>query len=790
MNRSKSLSSKGISHTLHSCHLVLIAMLLILSVVLRPQVVKAEAAGISVKEINYENSTIILNVNPQDTEVYFSDSSQKTWEKVPGEIQGDHTIIMDISWISISKNYELTLKGNKTKTITSITIPKRATNFRASYNKVTGKVTFSNAGDRTVEWRKKGSTIWNTVNPNTLTEELKYLYTNGATIYFRLAPVNGTSITNLGFRPSNEVTVTIPKKSQAPAIKIDGSKFIIPVKRNMAYRTVKGNEILTGWTNITSSTNLQLKDIATSAMYQNSTSAQEEVTLQFRTNATSSSQVSNISTVTIPVQEGSPDTDTNGISLSYTSSTTLMIEVKAASSNKPFEYTIVKENDELDYKDARWNEVTSSSPISISKSKAPEGSHIYLRKKSLEAGENTEFSLASTEIDLTGVNGVRYVKPPKADTLETIVLVAGICKDTDSSSNINFVFYSPVSTTISSIELYDSYGTNRGTVSCKSSVAKNTKSTDANDQYIITTGITTTSSIDQITEELLYAKLNFANSDTFTSTPTSGISLYLYPRTIVNNPSGEDYRTKFERIYLSRKEEDQSHFKFKLDLGTAKVMDSTEVNKSTSEDTAISKLQFNGYTLDKGKDYTVEYGSYLDNDKNNVRTATVTIDVANMEKSSSITATDETLPLMIHLNNNEVLKDHIYLNLISTATMDKAPIAWSITEGSLKETQTTTVTNPDGTSSTITEDVITFTIPLSMYDTSYGVSISDVTWGGISILDSAIVENGKATIYLSNKKINKLSTDSTETQNVIITLSNGFVIKNGCILTIIDNGKE
>jgi hypothetical protein len=52
-------------------------------------------------------------------------------------------------------------------------------------------------------------------------------------------------------------------------------------------------------------------------------------------------------------------------------------------------------------------------------------------------------------------------------------------------------------------------------------------------------------------------------------------------------------------------------------------------------------------------------------------------------------------------------------------------------------------------------------------------------------MGSANVTAGKATIYLSNAKINKLTTSSTDTKNIVITLSNGFVINSGCKLTII-----
>jgi len=141
--------------------------------------------------------------------------------------------------------------------------------------------------------------------------------------------------------------------------------------------------------------------------------------------------------------------------------------------------------------------------------------------------------------------------------------------------------------------------------------------------------------------------------------------------------------------------------------------------------------------------------------------------------------------MIIELNNKEILADDIYITLVSTATMKNIPISWSISEGSLKETKASTKTNTDGSTTTVTEEVISYIIDLTLFDNSYEVSISDVTWGDLSILGSASVTAGKATIYLSNAKINKLVTNSTDTKNIVITLSNGFVIGNGCKLTII-----
>jgi hypothetical protein len=431
----------------------------------------------------------------------------------------------------------------------------------------------------------------------------------------------------------------------------------------------------------------------------------------------------------------------------------------------------------LNYQLAKWSSITSSSPVSLRSSAAPNGSHIFIRKKSIEATDSSNGTLASVETDVSGNNGISYPQAPTANAATTLITTAGVCQAGKSASHLTFVLYSPTTTTVSSVKFLDAYGIHKGAVSCSSTVAVNSASTSTNDKYIITTKITSTSEIDTFTEELLYANITLANSDTIISTAANGVLLYLYPNTTVNNPVGDDYSEDFERIYLSTEVEDVSSFKFKLDFGTAMVIDTSAINKYTTIPTAISQIKYSGYTLTPGTDYTVEYG---------FATATITVHVNNFEASTIITGMDQAIPLIINLNNNETLDNDIYLTLVSTAKIDKTPIAWSITEGSLKETKTSTITNTDGSTTTITEEVITYTITLTLFDPSYGVSVSNVTWGGTSVFGSAKVIDGKATIYLSNAKINKLSTDSTETHNIEISLSNGFVIKAGCKLTILN----
>ncbi len=772
------------------CVLAATAVLLIFVVVYFSPIIAKADTSITVTEINYQDSTITLKVNAADTKIYFSDSKKKTWEEVPGTISSSKTITMDISWISVSSNYVLTFKGDYSTTVVSVTIPKQVTNFKATYNQSKGTLSFSNTVNRTIQWRKKASSTWNTVDTSTISTELNYMCNEGVSVIFRLAPVNGTGTSSVGYRPSKEVTLTIKAKSSAPSVTVDGSSLSISATKGQAYRIVNSDSTTTDWITVTKTRKIPLSEIAPSAMYTTGSASRSEVTLQFRTNASSSKQVSKITTLTVPVQEGAPDADTYGIIMKYTSSTTLSLQVKAASSTVPFEYTIVKKNNELDYLTASWTAIKSNAEISINNVVAPEGSHIYIRKKLIEETDDVDFAVASVELDVSGTDGVVYPDEPSTSNLTTLITTAGAVNSTDSSTYLTFTLYSAVSTTVSTIDFLDSYGVSQGTVSIKSTVASNTASTDSSNAYIITTKIIATNNLDNATEELLFAKMTLANSDVITSSNTAGVRLYIYPCSVVNNPdSTEDkngeYTNSFSRVYLSNASDDDSYFKFRLDLGTRNVPSSTEAGSLTSTETAVSKLTYDDYTLTSGTDYTVEYGTYVNDDDDTIRTATVTVNVSSFEASSLIDITNTAEPLKITLNNGETLPDDIYITLVNTATLSKK-ISWSMTEGSLKETKTTTTTSSSGTTTSVTEDVISYTLTLTLFDEDYDVSITDVTWGGTSVLGSTTISSGTATVNLSNAKLNKLSTDSTTTKSLIITFSNGFSIKSGCTLTVLN----
>lgn len=744
---------------------------------------KAREMKLAVKEINYSNSTITLYSPNGDSEVYFSDSKKSKWETVPGGIDRNGLITMNLSWVSVTSNYTLTFKGDRSTEVLTVKLPKQVTNFKASFQMAKGTMSFSNTSGRPVEWRKNGTYIWKTVNMATINQELEYLYNNGATVYFRLAPVNGDG-NSVGMRASKEVSVTIKKKSDAPKVTIDGSKFTIDSVGGLVYRIVNPDGSTSDWLSPKSSS-LKLSEVAAEAMYRQG-AEQKQVILQFRKKATASVQVSSVATIVVPVQDAAPDIVKDNISVTYSGSSTIQLQVKAAGASTPFEYTIVKENESLNYSDTVWIPITSDDAVTIDAKKAPEGSHIYLRRKS--TGTDDKFKLASDVVCLTGNKPLEYPEGVQTEQLTMLVSIAGICNPENSSGNLEFILYSAYRTTVDTIQFRDSYGKQKGAVLCKSSVSRNTASTGEDDRYIITTKITSTSELDKVTDEVLYADITLKNTDKIESTEDNGVILYLYPASYVHNPDGDEYTTAFERLHSSKDQNDNDEFTFVIDMGTEALVNRNDIDALTAEPTLVKAIQYDGYTLLQGTDYTVSYDSYInDRTQESIRTAEVTVNVKAFENQPDIENFDKAIPMVITLNNGETLKDSVTIKLIRTAALREAPIAWSILEGSLPETKIITKTNTDGSTTQEAVEVTTYELTMDVFDKKYNVGVSDVTWGGYSVLKSAVVSDGVITIQLSNPKINRLTTDETTTNNLEFELSNGYTIRTGCKLTILNN---
>lgn len=544
------------------------------------------AAGnkVSVEEIDYSSSTITVKMAAADTTLYISDSKQKKWECVPMAIDpSTKEIVLDISWISLTKDYALSLKGDYSSDPVKVIIPKQVTNFRASYNTATGLVTFTNAGSRTIEWKKRDALTWTTVpsDSNVFKDQLLSLCPNGAVVLFRLAPENGTSASKPGMRASKEVSCSISKKSASPAITVNDETLCIPVTKGMQYRftnedgnpisgtDMEGRSLENGaWADIKKTENLPIAKLAPVSIYTQSNTVTQDVYVQFRTMATSSKQISNNTTIHIPAQEPLTQSAIAGAKLEYTSSTTFEITISAAGPDNPYEYCVINTNDIKDgitidsVEDLTWNTVNAATAVTVDgKAKGiKDNSLIYIRRKAVSQLGSDEYRLASPSHLLATIEYPGNVKATSDGKLKWIQTIAGICDTANVDGYIEFDLYSPSKQIVKEMKLVGFQNKeNYGTVDIKSVVKENSAKTGSDDAYIITTTITSTSRIDQKAESestrKMLAYFTFQNADKTSSSGTfesseedGGIALYLYPATKVNNPSGSTAKADSREI--------------------------------------------------------------------------------------------------------------------------------------------------------------------------------------------------------------------------------------------------
>ena len=210
--------------------LALTLLVLVFSVSVK---VKADET-VAVTEIDYEKSTITVKLGSGDTELQISDSKQKTWETVTVDpVSG--SVTFDISWIPVSKDYVLSLRGDKNKQAVKVKIPKQEKTLKVSYTAATGSLDITGDNGRTIQWRKKNSTKWKTYNPTTFSKTLEGLVTKGGTLVFRTAPVKGNA-TSAGLRPGKEISVAIKHKTAAPKVAIDDEKLTFKIEKGLEYR--------------------------------------------------------------------------------------------------------------------------------------------------------------------------------------------------------------------------------------------------------------------------------------------------------------------------------------------------------------------------------------------------------------------------------------------------------------------------------------------------------------------------------------------------------------------------
>ena len=808
---------------------------------------------VSVLKIDYEKSIISVKLGTNDTALQISDGKMKKWETVINEpVNG--VINLDISWIPVGKDYTLTLRGDVNSAPVSVTIPKQNKTFKASYSP-SGGLSFSDRGTGTLQWKKKNGIRWRNfpANEAEFNKTITGMIVKGGVLMFRTAPVNGDA-TSSGARPSKEVSVTIKPKSAAPVIRVDDVKMTLPLKKGMEYRYCdeKGN-VSNGavWTTVDKDEDVRLSTIAAKAMT-DGTNKGEDVYIQFRMKATDKTQLSNIATVAIPGQEPLTQAEKEEIKLEYTSTEGFLLTVGAATEKTPYEYCILSDKDRDDgitienYKEVSWFTVPVTKIVSVTKSKAGDGSKVYVRKKAVGKSGDEKYAIASNYYELPEI---KY--PKEISTIDGHLVwlqtIAGQCRETNAGNHLVFSTYSSVETPITEIKYVD-YSTKATIASVLTgsgkfeSVVRELTPVEISGlpkeqqdyKYLITTTIKTTEGLDSnITDEdsrkiLLYFKQGANSTEYVTSDDEKGVALYIHPKSIINNPDDStaadamnakktikitgdhgEFLTQFTRMYNSNalfeiKSNDWSKcdphvFSVVIDLGSKYEPKSDSEGEFTNNEITVTKLVFDGVSFIKdeknssGDVYYIQ--NYVDSSDSvtheEKRTIILTIDTNAMEKNAQIKPTEGKLPLYIHLSNGEIISN-VRLEYVKSAYVVKDDnstepqnLSWSITGIQKKEITTTTEVN--GVLTTVTtEDDSAKTIWLKLYNAQADMELSMVTFDGHSVCKDISREGGYIKAVLSNSLLNNITQNiNTQiSQNLVFTFDNGFILAEGFKLVI------
>lgn len=366
-----------------------------------------QAEPVRVEEIDYEEGYIQIATN-HNTKVYFSDSSKSTWSQIEGDIVNGK-LYFDISWISIKSDYELNLKGSDDKTVETICLPAYDSTLAVKFDKLTGTldITSETYAD-TFEWRKDSeNTSWKQVpmdlektedaNVWNFLQNIESMRAKGGKIQVRIPQQKGTSVENVGCRPSKTVKVSISKRGNAPTSKVTANKLMVNTTTKQEYRVYAVDGVLQnrGWTECEK--NMTLKELVPEVLAKGTT-AGSDVVVAIRKSQTESIPYSKTFYLKIPKQEIAPEA--SAVSIIRTSKKYGII-IDGASTVNPYQYAVVKAGVKKEEDDLSWKTVKSNKEISFSLKTYLDGSIIYVRKMGNNASSKTELKLPSAYTKIT-----------------------------------------------------------------------------------------------------------------------------------------------------------------------------------------------------------------------------------------------------------------------------------------------------------------------------------------------------------------------------------------------------
>ena len=273
---------------------------------------------------------------------------------------------------------------------------------------------------------------------------------------------NGTK----GRRAGAEVKLKINKQAVTPVVNVNGSKFTMAIKYGQEYRiSTNGGTSYGDWTKVTDTLSkpLKLKDMLKDGS-DGLADPFPAMMIDVRDYSTAKAASSRIVTTSIPEQRtivGSVKVDTptvadGNIYVSYNGNKNLIVTIPYATENEPYEYTVVKSGNLVDFDvdRATWTAISKNTPVKIASTKAVDGSMIFFRKKEIKYKAATSrstqvnFQLASTYVNFK----VAYPSIPAAPK-KTYVYTKGTLRDVEIIVPLNEVGKNPFETKVVSIKL-------------------------------------------------------------------------------------------------------------------------------------------------------------------------------------------------------------------------------------------------------------------------------------------------------------------------------------------------
>ncbi|MDE7327910.1 MAG: hypothetical protein K2N63_16810 [Lachnospiraceae bacterium] len=731
-------------------------LLVLAAVVLLAPFVRAQAAGkLSVVEIDYEAETLTVSSSSGDSYLYFSDSKMKNWECAYGTFSGTQ-YVLDISWVKKTKDYVLTLKGDKSDEVLSVTLPVQNKYLKVKYNCINESFEAEGNENRALYWRKADSTNWKLVDSTTV-NEMRRLYAKGAALYLRTGQEKGSS-TSFGARPSKEVKVSLSKQAAAPSLSMK-TPGILTVNDKQEYQ-VEGADPK-DWEKVEGKT-LDLKKVATTAFTTYGSSARD-TNVYVRVAATEKKLPSASAVITVRAQEAADE----DIIPSFKNSNTLELKIEERkeddtvtrekpSSKNPYEYTIVAADATL-AEDAEWKTITSDTVL-ISKEKAPKGSTIYVRKagrlesKLVYQPESMAWDYTVGEYPAESTVNPGDGPSVGVEQVDEVKVVDGkvslIKMDGRKPAHLEFKI------------TVTNFDTDVSKITCGGKNLEFTTTKTGTD--VINVSITDTTAYEEAvktrdTEQpvLITLKNGEVIKDKVTLTILRGASVKTEAAFKVTHRIAANQTDKY---------------KFTVVPGLKIEMDTSDA--SQRQKTAISKITFQGDELVKG----TMWSETVDSSGNYV----VTIEESAFEAAfyKQDTKLETSYPIIIEMDNGQQVKSGVSVKLYEDAAVTSDQNIIAIYEG-------VGLDGLGGGSSE--EDKVTPVIQVKLAFAKDGISVSKITWNGTVFKTAVLGGSKEITIPLSNQDLKELRLPdgvTSLTKPVVFELSNGSLVSTSFWLTL------